>query len=121
MSDPTKLFFEELAQRDIEPLVAKYTGRVRFEIVEGSRTERWLVEFDHGRITVSGNGGVAACTFRTDKSQFDRLAGGEENVMAAVLRGAVECTGDVELLLAAQRLFPGPPRAGTRSRDGRST
>ena len=34
--------------------------------------------------------------------------------MAAVLRGALVCTGDVELLLAIQRIFPGPPRAGSR-------
>ena len=27
--------------------------------------------------------------------------------MAAVLRGALACTGDVELLFAIQRIFPG--------------
>ena len=40
--------------------------------------------------------------------------------MAAVLRGALVCTGDVELLFAIQRIFPGPPRAAIRSHGARS-
>jgi putative sterol carrier protein len=53
----------------------------------------------------------ADCAIRADTAFFDRLANGEENAMAAVLRGALVCTGDVELLLAIQRVFPGPARA----------
>jgi predicted lipid carrier protein YhbT len=113
MSDATQQFFEDLENRGYEPLVAKYSGRVGFEVVDGKRTDRWMVEIHKGDLVVSRGGGTGGCTIRADKSLFDRLASGEQNAMAAALRGALVCTGDVELLLAIQRIFPGPPTAGT--------
>jgi len=110
MSDPTEQFFEELGQRGFEPLVAKFTRRVRFEVVDGTTTNHWIVAIDKGHLEVSRDGGDRACSIRADKALFDRLATGEENAMAATLRGALVCTGDVDLLLAIQRVFPGPPR-----------
>jgi predicted lipid carrier protein YhbT len=118
MSDATEKFFEELTHRGYEPLVAKFSGRVRFEVVDGDRTDRWLVEMNKGHLAVSRGGEDAGCSIKADKALFDRLATGEENAMAAALRGALVCTGDVDLLLAIQRVFPGPP-AG-RTRIGRS-
>jgi putative sterol carrier protein len=103
-------FFEELGQREHEPLLAKVTGRVRFDLVEGGGPDRWLVAVDKGDTTVWHNGGPADCTIRADRALFERLCRGEENAMAAVLRGALVCSGDVELLFAIQRIFPGPPR-----------
>jgi putative sterol carrier protein len=111
MSDDVVEFFEELGQRGHEPLLAKVTGRVRFDLVDGGgTTDRWLVAVDKGDTVVSHQGGPAACTIQAERALFERLCRGEENVMAAVLRGALECTGDVELLFAIQRIFPGPPR-----------
>jgi putative sterol carrier protein len=65
---------------------------------------------DKGDTTVLHKGGPADCTVRADRALFERLCRGEENALAAVLRGALVCGGDVELLLAIQRIFPGPPR-----------
>jgi putative sterol carrier protein len=111
MSDDVVEFFEELGQRGHEPLLAKVTGRVRFDLVDGGgTTDRWLVAVDKGDTVVSHQGGPAACTIQAERALFERLCRGEENVMAAVLRGALVCTGDVELLFAIQRIFPGPPR-----------
>jgi predicted lipid carrier protein YhbT len=110
MSDDVVEFFEELGRRGHEPLLAKVTGRVRFDLVDGGRTDRWLVAVDKGDITVRHEGGQADCRIRAERALFERLCRGEENAMAAVLRGALVCTGDVELLYAIQRIFPGPPR-----------
>ena len=111
MSDDVVEFFEELGQRGHEPLLAKVTGRVRFDLVDGGgTTDRWLVAVDKGDTVVSHQGGPAACTIQAERALFERLCRGEENAMAAVLRGALVCTGDVELLYAIQRIFPGPPR-----------
>ena len=110
MSDATEQFFRELGERGFEPLVAKFTGSVRFEVVNGTETDHWVVEIDKGQLRVSRNGGDRACSIRGDKALFDRLATGQENAMAATLRGALVCTGDVDLLLAIQRVFPGPSR-----------
>jgi predicted lipid carrier protein YhbT len=111
MSDDVVEFFEELGRRGHEPLLAKVTGRVRFELVDGGgTTDRWLVAVDKGDTVVSHQGGPAACTIQAERALFERLCRGEENAMAAVLRGALVCTGDVELLFAIQRILPGPPR-----------
>ena len=110
MSDAILEFFQELGRRGYEPLLAKVTGRVRFELVDGSRTDRWLVTVDQGDTAVSHKGGGADCTIQADRELFQRLCRGEENAIAAVLRGALVCSGDVELLFAIQRIFPAPPR-----------
>ena len=109
MSDDVVEFFEELGRRGHEPLLAKVTGRVRFDLVDGARTDQWLVALDKGDAVVSHQAGQAECTIRAERALFERLCRGEENAMAAVLRGALVCTGDVELLFAIQRIFPGPP------------
>jgi SCP-2 sterol transfer family len=110
MSDDVVEFFEEFGRRGQEPLLVKATGRVRFDLVDGGRTDRWLVTLDKGDTVVSHQGGLAECTIRAERVLFERLCRGEENAVAAVLRGALVCTGDVELLFAIQRIFPGPPR-----------
>jgi putative sterol carrier protein len=109
-ADGVVAFFEELGRRDHEPLLAKVSGRVRFDLVDAGRPDRWLVAVDKGDTTVLHKGGPADCTVRADRALFERLCRGEENAMAAVLRGALVCSGDVELLFAIQRIFPGPPR-----------
>jgi putative sterol carrier protein len=119
MSDTTE-YFQELGRRGHEPLLAKVQGTVRFDLVEGDRTDRWLVAIDKGDVSVSHEEGSADCTIRADKAFFEGMTRGEENAMAAVLRGALVCAGDVELLLAIQRIFPGPPLQQQSESDQRS-
>jgi predicted lipid carrier protein YhbT len=109
-ADGISHFFKELGGREQEPHLAKVRGTVRFDLREGGRTDRWLVAVHKGGIVVSHQGGAADCAIRADRVFFERLCRGEENAMAAVLRGALVCSGDVELLFAIQRIFPGPPR-----------
>jgi predicted lipid carrier protein YhbT len=112
MSDATDWFFDDLARRGHEPALGHVTGRVRFDIVHAEREGHWLVVIERGDITVSRRKGKSACdcSVRSDAELFERLARGEDNAMAATLRGALVCAGEVDLLLAVQRLFPG--RAG---------
>jgi SCP-2 sterol transfer family len=111
-------FFSQLGGRGREQLLAKVTGRVRFELVDGGRTDKWLVHLAKGDVTVFHEGGPAECTIRVDRRFFERLCRGEENAIAGTLRGALVCSGDVELLFAIQRIFPGPQRdwRGERAR-----
>jgi putative sterol carrier protein len=109
MTDTTMKFFERLTRRGHEPLLAKVTGTARFEVVRGERTDHWLLTIVKGDMSVSRDNAPADCTIRADADFLERMARGEANAMAAVLRGEVQCTGDVELLLAIQRLLPGPP------------
>ena len=64
--------------------------------------------------------GAADCTIRGERAVFEELVGGRTNAMAAVLRGALVCHGDLELLFAIQRIFPDPPAGGTRLPPRRS-
>ena len=109
-ADPTERFFVELASRAHEQLLQKASGSMRFDIVDGRRSRRWLVEVEHGDMTVSPGGGNASCVVRCDRAVFDKVASGKLNAVAAVLRGDLQVEGDWRLLVRMQRLFPGPRR-----------
>jgi len=75
---------------------------------------------DNGELTVTREAGAADCTIHGERAVFDEVVAGRANAVAAVLRGALVCHGDLELMVAIQRIFPDPPRgwdptAGTRS------
>ena len=111
MPDATEDFFERLARRGHEPLLEKTSGRIRFELSNDKKTKRWLVDVDKGDVVVSHANGDADATVRTSEVLFDEVVRGEDNAMAAFLRGAVTVEGDAELLILFQRVFPGPPLA----------
>lgn len=118
MADGTAEFFAELEQRGHEPVLAKSTGTLRFDLVDGKRTERWLVTVKNGDVGVSHRNVQADCVVRVDRVLFEAIARGEMNAMAAILRGAVDVEGSVALLVLFQRLFPGPPKSRRRHTAG---
>jgi hypothetical protein len=109
-------FLEDLGRRGHVALLAKVSGRIRFDLVAGRDIDSWLLTIVDGAVTVSHDAGSADCTIRGERSLFDELASGRANMMSAVLRGALACAGDLDLVLAIQRTFPGP--TGERSRTG---
>jgi putative sterol carrier protein len=118
MAQVTDALFEDLRRRGHEPLLGQAQGTIRFEL-ENARSRRWFVEVDKGDVVVSHANRRADCTIRADEGLFDRIARGEINAMAAVLRGAVTIEGDPELIMLFQRLFPGPPQDTPRPSGGR--
>jgi len=121
MSDPTAEFFEELRARVHEPRLRQVTGTFRFELSKGKAVDRWHVSVEKGDVTVSHKGGAADCIVRANRAVFDRLASGELNGVATVLRGELVAEGNWKLLVLFQRLFPGKaPSAAKRSRAGYS-
>jgi putative sterol carrier protein len=114
-------FFDELGSRGHEPLLGKATGRARFDVVDGRRTERWLLTIDKGDIAVSRKNAAADCVLRSDKATFDGVVTGELNVLAAVLRGEVAVEGDPRLLVLLQRLFPRPSGRRPHRRPSHTT
>ena len=107
-SGPTSAFFDELARREYEPLLAKAVGTVRFEVDDGGRRARWFVTIDKGHIAVSRKNTKAGTTVQADRETFDKAAAGTLNVMAAVLRGEIVISGDPRFLVRLQRLIPRP-------------
>jgi putative sterol carrier protein len=98
--------FDELAQREYEPLLEKTVGSARFEVVDGKRTQRWHVTIDKGHVRVTRRNARADTVVRGHRKSFERAAAGKLNAMAAVLRGELTIEGDPRLLVRLQRLFP---------------
>lgn len=118
MADPTSEFFDELARRGHEPLLKKTSGTLRFDLRDGKRIDRWLLDVKNGDVAVSRRNVRADCVVSADRALFDDVASGKTNAMAAMLRGAMGVEGDVRLLVPFQRLLPGPRRSRTRRRSG---
>jgi putative sterol carrier protein len=110
MADATTEFFQGLEERGHEPLLEKANGSLRFDLIDDGRRSRWLVEIAKGDLTVSHRNAKADCVVRGDRDLFESIASGEQNAVAAVLRGAIEIDGDRQLLVLFQRLFPAPPK-----------
>lgn len=104
-------FFDSLAQRGSKILPAKYVGTIRFDLTQGQRTEHWLLEFKCGDLRVARESREADCVMHSGHELFDRIVTGEENITAALLRGAFIAEGDLRLLTGFRKLLPGPPGA----------
>jgi putative sterol carrier protein len=117
MTDSTAEFFQELGRREREPFLEKAKGTVRFDLVEGRRTERWLVTLDRGDVSAVRKNAEADCIVRAEKALFDRMVTGDVNAMAAFLRGELTLEGDPELLVLIQRVLPGPAASRSRGRS----
>jgi len=109
--DPTRAFFESLAARGHEPLLANASGTMRFDLADGKRADHWFVKVRNGDLSVSNKEAKADAVVHVERSFFDRMVQGRENGMAAALRGVLVAQGDLGLVLLFQRLFPGPPRS----------
>ena len=109
MTDATTEFFHELEARGHDPRLKKATGTLRFDLMNGKRTARWLVTIEKGDIAVSHKNLKADCVVRADRKLFDGITSGEVNAFAAALRGTIGIEGNPELMVVFQRLFPAPP------------
>ncbi len=106
----TTEFFADLAERGYEPLLQRATGTVRLDLGTGKRAEHWYLDLAKGHVTVSRRDEPADCVIRTDRATFDRLATGEANAMATMLRNEISFEGNPTLVVLLQKLFPWPPQ-----------
>jgi putative sterol carrier protein len=127
MTDATVEFFHRLSSRGYEPLVREAVATLRFDLTHDRRTERWYLIINNGDIAVSTGDtdaddadhadpdeADADCVIVADRNLFNGVVSGQVNAMAALLRGELSLTGEPDLLVLCQRLFPGPPRARGR-------
>jgi putative sterol carrier protein len=114
-------FFAALGGSSYEPILHGATGRVRFDLVDERDVEHWLVTIEQGSVSVSKRNRRADCVVHVGRSLFERIADGEANAMAAILRGEMVLEGDAQLAVLFQRLFPSPPAARDRIRRDNAT
>jgi putative sterol carrier protein len=110
-SDQVRRFFSDLEQRGHEPLLARASGTLRFDLRHGRSVDCWYVTINKGDLEVARSERDADVVLQMDRSVFARMTEGKVNTMAAVLRGDVEVAGDLTLAMAFQRVLPGPPDA----------
>jgi hypothetical protein len=120
MGEAAERFFERIDRLRGEPVLQKVRGTLRFDVRQGPDTEHWLLRIDRGDIQVSRSDGPADSVVTTDSELLEKITRGEENGIAAMLRGAMTVAGDLRLILMLERLFPGPPgaRGPRRVREG---
>jgi hypothetical protein len=107
-SPGTEAFFGRVAASP-QPLVGQVQGTIRFDVLsDGARTECWHVTVRKGEVGVSHDESDADTIVRIERGLFDDVTAGRANAWAAVLRGEVGISGNVDLLLRFQRVFPGP-------------
>jgi len=105
---PTAAFFDDLARRGHEPLLKSASGTIRFDVLDGERSEHWFVTIEAGDVDVSHSRTKADAVVRLDKDTLDEMVSGQVNAMASVLRGEIVPDGDLSLVILFQRVFPGP-------------
>jgi hypothetical protein len=103
--DGVTAHFEDLGSRGYEPLLRGVSGTVRFDLVSGKTTERWLVAIRKGKLAVSRKNTAADAVFRLSRTLFEAVAKGETNLFTAMLRGEIELEGDYSLVIMVRRLL----------------
>lgn len=111
MVDPTTDFFEALKRREYDARVRMVSGTLSFDIDGSEGQGPWFVAIDRGGINVSREPREPDCVVRAGRALFNGIVAGEDNAIAALLRGAVTADGDLQLLIQFQRLMPPPPGA----------
>jgi putative sterol carrier protein len=103
--DAVAAFFEDLSNRGHDPLLRSVSGTVRFDLVSGKKTERWLLEIRKGSLSVSHRNVAADTVMRLSRTLFEAVARGETNLLPALLRGEVTLEGDYRLMIMVRRLL----------------
>jgi hypothetical protein len=110
MADPTSEFFEALAGRGRIPALQRTTRTVRIDVDRDGRTDHWRLDIRRGTVSVTRSEATADadCVIAASGSLMDDLVTGRANAMASTLRDELVMSGDPNVLVRFQRLFPNP-------------
>ena len=105
MTIASQEFFEQMNDRGYEPLLAKATGTLCVELVDGGQSDRYFITITKGAVFVSRGEAEVHCRVSGCMPLFERVVQGEVNAMAAVLRGDMTVDGDPGILLLFNGCF----------------
>ena len=108
MPDPTSAFFEALAERGHIPALHRTTRTLRVDVDRDGTADHWHLDIRRGTVMVSRSEADADCVIAATGSLMDDLVSGRANAMASTLRDELVMTGDPNVLVRFQRLFPDP-------------
>lgn len=108
-ADPITQFFASLdAPGHLETFEGE-SAKLRFDVHDGRKVERWHVSITRGDVAVSHSSDPADATVRIERPYLESMVTGRLNAQAAYLRGLFACEGSVGALMMFQRCLPGPP------------
>jgi hypothetical protein len=119
VSTSTERFFDRLASGESVSVIGSAKGTIRFDLIDGRRTDYWRVALNRRTIAVTRSDEPADTVITAQRKDFDEVADGHINALAAGLRGLLAIQGDPAVLVRFQRLFPaGEPKrqAGSSAR-----
>ncbi len=93
-------FFDQLASRGHVTLLGHVSGTIEFDIEGADR--RWMT-INRGDLVVSRSSVRPDCVLTCDSDTFVRIISGEQNLVAAAIRGSVRVAGNLALGLSIQR------------------
>jgi hypothetical protein len=110
MPDPTSEFFEGLTERGRIAALQRTSRTLRVDVQRDGRTDHWRREIRRGTVAVSRSEANtdADCVIVASGELMDDLVSGRANAMASTLRDELVMSGDPNLLVRFQRLFPNP-------------
>jgi SCP-2 sterol transfer family len=108
-SDPVGQFFRMLAAPGHLTTFEGESAKLRFDVADGKRVDRWYLTVDDGDVTVTRRNSPAAVVVRIERPDFEAMVTGRRNAQAALLRGLMTVEGDIAALMMFQRCLPGPP------------
>jgi hypothetical protein len=108
-ADPISQFFAGLAQPGHLATLESERATLRFDVRDGSNTQRWHITIHDGDVAVTRQNVPADAVVAIDRSHLQAIVGGRLNATAALLRGLLTCDGNVAVLMMFQRCVPGPP------------
>jgi putative sterol carrier protein len=119
VSTSTERFFDRLASAETVSVIGSAKGSIRFDLIDGRRTDHWRVALNRGTVAVTRSDEPADTVITAQRTDFDDVADGHINALTAALRGQLGIHGDPAVLVRFQRLFPaGEPKrqAGSSAR-----
>jgi hypothetical protein len=110
MPDPTSEFLEGLPERGRIPALQRTTGTLRVDVDRDGRTDHWRLDIRRGAVAVTRSeaDAEADCVIAASGALLDDLVTGRANAMASTLRDELVLSGDPNVLVRFQRLFPDP-------------
>jgi len=105
MTDVTEAFYDRLRMLGRVAMLARVTGSLRVEIIDGRKTSRTQIWVRRGEVSIGAPSGAADCTMVAPRHVWEALVTGEFQPMPTFLRGALQATGDPAMLVLMRRLF----------------
>lgn len=111
MADPIVEFFKALDAEDADLLATKVEGVIRVDLAQDGETDHWIVVVERLCIRVFHEYREADFVLRAERSLFEGLAAGRENLFAALMRRDITVEGNLQLLVPIERMLLPPPAA----------